>query len=171
MGSSNRLARLQQRLVTTCLNLYRSTRRKSLRTTGAFFESATITGGGENLSAALMAGDPWSVCVRYRLAEPLQTGVSLRISTIQGTVIADVHECVRGGNVRQAGDYETTFDMSKVNLAPGSYLLSVMLMVHWGPQHLVADPYARFEVIGTLSGFDGTRWPYDIGGVLCRTVS
>ena len=139
---------------------------KIVENNGCVLESATITGGGENLSAALMAGDPWSVCVRYRLAEPLQTGVSLRISTIQGTVIADVHECVRGGNVRQAGDYETTFDMSKVNLAPGSYLLSVMLMVHWGPQHLVADPYARFEVIGTLSGFDGTRWPYDIGGCI-----
>jgi hypothetical protein len=104
--------------------------------------------------------------VRYRLTKDLQTGVSLRISTIQGTVVADVHECVRGGNVRQAGDYETTFDMSAVNLAPGSYLLSILLMVHHGPVHLVADPYARFEVMGTLSGFDGSRWPYDIGGCL-----
>jgi lipopolysaccharide transport system ATP-binding protein len=129
-------------------------------------ESATIAGDGENLSGALIAGDPWSVCVRYRLTEDLQTGVSLRVSTIQGTVIADVHECVRGGNVRQAGDYETTFDMSAVNLAPGSYLLSVFLMVHQGSQHLVADPYARFEVMGTLAGFDGSRWPYDVGGCL-----
>jgi lipopolysaccharide transport system ATP-binding protein len=139
---------------------------KIVQNNGCVLESAAIAGDGDNVTGALIAGDPWSVCVRYRLTNDLQTGVSLRISTIQGSVVADLHECVRGGNVRQAGDYETTFDMSKVNLAPGSYLLSVFLMVHQGPQHLIADPYARFEVIGTMSGFDGTRWPYDIGGVL-----
>ena len=133
---------------------------------GCILESATIAGDQDDVSGALVAGDPWSISIRYRLAEDLQTGVSLRISTIQGIVVADVHECVRGGNIRPAGEYETTFDMSAVHLAPGSYLLSVYLMVHHGPQHLAADPYTRFEVIGTISGFDGARWPYDLGGII-----
>ncbi len=133
---------------------------------GIILESATIAGDGDNVSGAPIAGDPWSVRVRYRLTRDLQTGVSLRISTIQGTVVTDVHECVRGGNVRPAGSYETRFDMSALNLSPGSYLLSVLFMVHHGPVHLIAEPYVRFEVIGTLPGFDGSRWPYDIGGCL-----
>jgi lipopolysaccharide transport system ATP-binding protein len=139
---------------------------ESVNKNGCVVESAVIRSPADESASALVAGKPWQVCVRYRLAQELQTGVSLRISTIQGTVVTDVHECVRGGKVRAAGKYETTFDLSDINLAPGSYLLSVFLMIHHGPQHLVADPYARFEVIGTMPGFDGTHWPYDIGGFL-----
>jgi len=142
------------------------TQAESIRKNGCVLESAVISDPKESSASALEAGKPWQVCVRYSLEEDLQTGVTLRISTIQGVVIVDVHECIRGGNVRRAGKYETTFDLSNVKLAPGSYLLSVNLMVHHGPLHLIADPYARFEVVGTLPGFNGTHWPYDIGGFL-----
>jgi lipopolysaccharide transport system ATP-binding protein len=142
------------------------TQAESISKNGCVIESAEISTPTDPSASALMAGKPWQVRVCYCLEKDLLTGVTLRIATVQGVVIADIHEYIRGGKVRRAGKYETVFDLSDIKLAPGSYLLSVNLMIHHGPQHLMADPYARFEVVGTLPGFDGTHWPFDIGGVL-----
>jgi len=122
-------------------------------------------------TTTLTSNQPWKVRVSYRLEKPLETGISLRISSGKGVKVADIHEFIGRGPVRMAGEYVTEFDLGRLPLAPGQYFLSVYAMVHHGPSHLIVDPAVSFDVLGTLKSGEETVRTFDVEGVLLLTPS
>jgi lipopolysaccharide transport system ATP-binding protein len=108
----------------------------------------------------------WSIRITYELLQELKAGASMRITTLDGLVIFEAHEFIRGAQTRSPGRYATTFDLSEVKLAPSVYYINVYIMAHHVGAYLTAEPCGRFTVIGTLKGFGGSVAPFDIAGFL-----
>jgi lipopolysaccharide transport system ATP-binding protein len=117
-----------------------------------------------NVVSTLDAGRPWSIRMHYVLREPMVNGVTLRLTSARGPIVLDAHEFIGGGDMRAAGQYVTTYDMSQVPVAPGMYFISVNLMVHHGPINLLAPSCATMTVVGALKGYQNSVRPFDIDG-------